>query len=1463
YGTSRASTLARLDRANVDATGSLTLTATSTAGINAMVLAGSAAVGAGRGGAITVSAAGVYAENRIYSSVDARIMGTDADQSTVAANGIDIKGESRASINAVAGAASLAASLAGGGSSISASIGLSLAFNSIDADVLARAEHAVLDAGAGGLTMRSISAGLAEGPTIQWTELQKAGITAAALDSAANANAKTSFDSDENRKWDYLRTDGLTYLKDGDLLLDYSGLIYEYTGDDATIDLRYIAGDNRFELVDDDTEETVKSGYTVRVDELHSGYAAQGDTSHDPNRLGQAGRVYRFIGGSVDHVTAEGKTSISHGQKIRVSDNFARKGFAGRVFEYIDEDADSGEPISIDLSTADYSDSKKWDEVEIEEDIELWKEDYTDTTRWELASEFADPTTVVDLRNVLIDAGYELAEADLIRPTAVYTSGDGIDWTCSTEDGTVDLKKDDLVLDEGNYDEDGKEIIYRYLGKDGDEEGKSTSVDLSKADFEDDDLWEKQDPQDKTMRKDDTVRLANQYRNGGVGGAVYQYIGKNNIELNLTQQDYSDTTNWQRVVPELAVSVIEPGKIWQIIDADGKSYTLTLDGQDVSMARNNINAISVAASAAIGLAAGGSGIAISGAGAVAVNRLSGSTDSLLRFSDVTATGNVTLSAANQSLISATIASLSIAVGAGTSAGVGASIGIAVARNLIGQEGFGAVGEDAIATVRALAEDTSIETAGDVTFTAKASQSIDALVLSGSAAVGAGGSAGVAVSGSGVWAENQIGVRVNAGTMTETAAKTRPGSIHANIVSALADNNSRITAFAGAASIAVALGGSVGVSVSIGVSLARNVIDGVVMAALQGVDVTASEGVTVKASSDADIKVFSLAASVSAAIGGAAGVGVSGAGASALNIILADTYAGIDDSAIQSTGDVVVDAVSASRIDATIISASIGVGVGGTVGVGASIGVSIARNYLGYDPYAYSGTVTYVQGTDSPSQLVKGDKVKLGPTSGARANEVYEYIGSKTLTQEDRDKDGKMDDLILGQDFSDKDKWKQLLTTSANEIKAYVIGSSVTIEGDVVPGDLAVSALNRQKIESFVFAGSVAASGGGTVGAALSGAGASATNRINTDTQAYIFNSTGTGMAVDGDILVQADNKSSIESSVLAVSVSAAFGTFAGSVSIGISIAVNEIAGSTKAYADRVVLDAGGDILITALDTPSIDSSSTAVSVAISGGIGFAIAGGGAVSFNTITTQVVAGIDRTTTGAVNVFVEGSENGWTEVRAKGNLTILADSLAQQESQVLSAAASFGLIAAAAAGTVSENEMGALVDAYLSSAVVELSGAGTVVLVKANSVQESHARADALSVSSGASMGFSSASSRDVSIVRAGLGTNTQVTAPTLRVLADSTDNLFQQSTASSGGLFAGLAGAYSKVEILGRTQVLLGDDSHVTVSILDLTANREQNFDATAFNLAVGALAGSGATMISNLVGSADIKIGERV
>ena len=120
--------------------------------------------------------------------------------------------------------------------------------------------------------------------------------------------------------------------------------------------------------------------------------------------------------------------------------------------------------------------------------------------------------------------------------------------------------------------------------------------------------------------------------------------------------------------------------------------------------------------------------------------------------------DVRISAASTSEITSAVVAASLAIGGGGSTGVGASIGIAVARNFIGYTPFG--GEDA-AQIQAYVENSSIHAIGDLVQTATASQTINSLVLAGSAAVGAGGSTGVGVSGSGVLADNLIGVDVKA------------------------------------------------------------------------------------------------------------------------------------------------------------------------------------------------------------------------------------------------------------------------------------------------------------------------------------------------------------------------------------------------------------------------------------------------------------------------------------------------------------------------------------------------------------------------------------------------------------------------------------------------------------------------------------------------------------------------------
>ena len=184
-------------------------------------------------------------------------------------------------------------------------------------------------------------------------------------------------------------------------------------------------------------------------------------------------------------------------------------------------------------------------------------------------------------------------------------------------------------------------------------------------------------------------------------------------------------------------------------------------------------------------------------------------------------------------------------------------------------------------------------------------------------------------------------------------------------------------------------------------------------------------IEVTATSDYVIDAFALAASAAIGLGVGNGIGISGAGASALNVIVGDAYAKVEDSALAAGGTVTVDASAESLIESTIISASLGVGAGGGVGLGASVGVLIARNFVGYNPYEYAGSVTYRQGEDNPERIKKGDTFRMSATSGARAGEVYEYIGDDDIERPDANEDGEPEDIFLAQDLSDTTVWKQI------------------------------------------------------------------------------------------------------------------------------------------------------------------------------------------------------------------------------------------------------------------------------------------------------------------------------------------------------------------------------------------------------------------------------------------------------
>ena len=175
------------------------------------------------------------------------------------------------------------------------------------------------------------------------------------------------------------------------------------------------------------------------------------------------------------------------------------------------------------------------------------------------------------------------------------------------------------------------------------------------------------------------------------------------------------------------------------------------------ISKSSINAISMAASIAIG--GGKVGFAIAGAGAVSTNAIRGQIIASVDGSTLdTQAGDITVDARSQSVISSAVLAVSAAVGLGA-VGVGVGVGVSIAENYIGYDLQGnAVGDSG--EIKAFINNSSVSAADDLTVQATGEQTINTVVFAGAVALGAG-KVGVGIAGSGVDATNKIGGSIEA------------------------------------------------------------------------------------------------------------------------------------------------------------------------------------------------------------------------------------------------------------------------------------------------------------------------------------------------------------------------------------------------------------------------------------------------------------------------------------------------------------------------------------------------------------------------------------------------------------------------------------------------------------------------------------------------------------------------------
>jgi hypothetical protein len=700
-------------------------------------------------------------------------------------------------------------------------------------------------------------------------------------------------------------------------------------------------------------------------------------------------------------------------------------------------------------------------------------------------------------------------------------------------------------------------------------------------------------------------------------------------------------------------------------------------------------------------------VAVSGGLSWSNNQILTRTNAYLKKADVDAQGSVLIDAENSSRVTSDVlgaaGSLSASLGGGS--GIGASVGAAIATNRIGFEGDTSDPEAATAAnaaqVRAYVEDSSIDTEGDLVATATSSQTIVSSVDAISVAIGLSveGSSFTG-SGAGVRSENEIASEVKAFIDGDG-----PTGIEADSISLLADDRSSITSSAFAGAVAGAFTGKFAASAAVGVSVSLNHIENVVEASIRNADdgVTTTVGdISVRAKEHSTIASDATAAAI--ALGGSLSkaVSLSGGGADSRNEILTDTNAFVADSVLSSADDVRIEASNTSTIRADVLGVAGSVAIGADLGVGVAIGASVARNEIGADgdfvqvrAYAQRSEITTTgdliatalsEQTIDAAVTAAAVAIAASSTSALGASGAGVDVENEIFTQVEAFVDGDGANGISADAISLSAEDLSEITAVAlagavagavggttggaagigvsrarnrieEEVEAYIqnADTGVTTTG----GAITLTANAAATITSEATAAALALGGGGTTGIALAGGGADARNEIDADVNAFVDASV---LDSAGAVTLAASNASAIDAQVAAVAASVAIGGTTGvGASIGASIARNEIGSADdpsqiQAYVKNSSVDAVGALSATATSTQTITAGVDAVSVALSGGgsTGIALGGAGTDVQNHIRSHVKAGIEGSGT-------DGIAAGSIDLAASDTSTITSSALA----------------------------------------------------------------------------------------------------------------------------------------------------------------------------------------------------------
>jgi hypothetical protein len=404
----------------------------------------------------------------------------------------------------------------------------------------------------------------------------------------------------------------------------------------------------------------------------------------------------------------------------------------------------------------------------------------------------------------------------------------------------------------------------------------------------------------------------------------------------------------------------------------------------------------------------------------------------------------------------------------------------------------------------------------------------------------------------------------------------------------------------------------------------------------------------------------------------------------------------------------------------------------------------------------------------------------------------------------------------------------------NDVRAKISGSTVTSGGEIE-----LSADSDAEIWALTVAGSFSGSGG-IVGISLTGAGSSATNSIHNTIEAYITDTPGSGETITAEnghaITLSAIDNSTIEANAAAGSLAFTIGVAGLGVSVGASIANNDIDNTVQTYIKGATVTSGS-VELTSSSTSTIEALSIAASISATISIAsLGLAGGGASSKNTITNTVAAYIDDNSVVTANGVV-----------GDGAVAISAQDISKIYSDVGSGALAIGAIGASVGVSIADNLINNTVKAYVGDAAVTSSNDDIIITALSNAEVDSLAVATSVALSPTGLAGAGAEASADIlSHIEAYAGSDATLSAGKDISLTSTSqvEKAKVQTVGISATLFTAVGSSLAHITVGGSTKAHF-DGNVTSAQNLHLVSKSASNASAKAVAVSGGILSGAGA------------------